>query len=67
MSKSRDFQDTRILIPGYSVEDLPTDLNEANASSLLNAFSVAWHPYLLSRSQALPDAFQAESTELPTG
>lgn len=67
MTNSRDFQDIRILIPGYSIEDLPTDLNEANAASLLNAFSVAWHPWLLSRSVSMPQAFQAESTELPTG
>lgn len=67
MTISRDFQDIRVLIPGYSIEDLPTDLNEANAASLLNAFSVAWHPSLLARSKSLPEAFQAESTELPTG
>lgn len=67
MAASRDFQDIRILIPGYSIEDLPTDLNEANAASLLNAFSVAWHPWLLNRSASVPQAMQAESTELPTG
>ncbi len=67
MTISRDFQDIRVLIPGYSIEDLPTDLNEASAASLLNAFSVAWHPSLLARSTSLPEAFQAESTELPTG
>lgn len=67
MTISRDFQDIRILIPGYSVEDLPTDLNEADAASLLNAFSIAWHPSLLARSGGLPAAFQAESTELPMG
>ena len=67
MTNSRDFQDIRVLIPGYSIEDLPTDLNEANAASLLNAFAVAWHPSLLVRSRSLPAAFQAESTEPPTG
>lgn len=62
-----EFQDIRILIPGYSIEDLPTDLDDREASSLLNAFAVAWHPKLLVRSAALPDVYQAEATELPTG
>ncbi|MEP3480622.1 MAG: hypothetical protein ABJZ55_15335 [Fuerstiella sp.] len=67
MTDSAEFQDIRILIPGYSIEDLPTDLDEAEASSLLNAFAVAWHPWLLKQSAALPDVYQAEATELPTG
>lgn len=67
MTDSAEFQDIRILIPGYSIEDLPTDLDEAEASSLLNAFAVAWHPWFLKQSAALPDVYQAEATELPTG
>lgn len=67
MTDSAEFQDIRILIPGYSIEDLPTDLDETEASSLLNAFAVAWHPWLLKQSAALPDVYQAEATELPTG
>lgn len=67
MTDSAEFHDIRILIPGYSIEDLPTDLDEAEASSLLNAFAVAWHPWLLKQSAALPDVYQAEATELPTG
>ncbi|MCP4784430.1 MAG: hypothetical protein GY903_06830 [Fuerstiella sp.] len=67
MTHSADFQEITILIPGYSIEDLPSDLNERNAASLLNAFSVAWHPWLLRRSARIPEFRQAESTELPTG
>lgn len=67
MTDSAEFQDIRILIPGYSIEDLPTDLDEAEASSLLNAFAIAWHPWILKQSAALPDVYQAEATELPTG
>lgn len=67
MTDSAEFQDIRILIPGYSIEDLPTDLDEDDAASLLNAFAVAWHPWVLKRSAALPDVYQAEATELPTG
>lgn len=67
MTDSREFQGIRILIPGYSIEDLPTDLNEQSAASLLNAFSVAWHPWLLNASMSIPEARQAEATELPQG
>ncbi|MDG1897555.1 MAG: hypothetical protein P8J37_21875 [Fuerstiella sp.] len=67
MTHSADFQEITILIPGYSIEDLPSDLNERNAASLLNAFAVAWHPWLLNRSAGIPEFRQAESTELPTG
>ncbi|MCP4175136.1 MAG: hypothetical protein GY758_30680, partial [Fuerstiella sp.] len=62
----RDFQEITVLIPGYSIEDLPTDLNEQSAASLLNAFAVAWHPVLLAHSRGIPQFRQAESTELPT-
>ncbi|MEO1982959.1 MAG: hypothetical protein ABGZ24_20810, partial [Fuerstiella sp.] len=67
MTDSADFQEITILIPGYSIEDLPSDLNERNAASLLNAFAVAWHPWLLHRSARIPEFRQAESTEMPTG
>ena len=67
MADPRQFQKIDILIPGYSIEDIPTDLNESKAASLLNAFSVAWHPWLLSAANCVPAFKQAESTELPTG
>ncbi|MEZ6130703.1 MAG: hypothetical protein R3C59_18610 [Planctomycetaceae bacterium] len=67
MTDSREFQGIRILIPGYSIEDIPSDLNEAPAASLLNAFAVAWHPWLLNASMGLPEARQAEATEMPMG
>ena len=61
-----EFHEITILIPGYSVEDLPSDLNEQSAASLLNAFSVSWHPHLLLRTRGIPQFRQADSTELPT-
>lgn len=67
MTNDHDYQQIDILIPGYSVEDLPTDLNENSAASLLNAFAVAWHPKLLLAAKSIPEWRQAESTELPTG
>lgn len=61
-----EFHEITILIPGYSVEDLPSDLNEQSAASLLNAFSVSWHPQLLLRTRGIPHFRQADSTEMPT-
>ncbi len=61
MSASNDFSEISVLIPGYSIEDLPTDLPEEGAASLLNAVACAWHPRLLQRSASIPLFRQAES------
>ena len=61
MSDCTDFSEISVLIPGYSVEDLPTDLQEDDASSLLNAIACAWHPDLLRHSSSIPLFRQAES------
>ncbi|MEY3176192.1 MAG: hypothetical protein RLZZ436_4106, partial [Planctomycetota bacterium] len=61
MSFRSEFAEISILIPGYSVEDLPTDLAEAEAASLWNAVACAWHPRLLAQSSSLPLLRQAES------
>ncbi len=41
------YDDLTVLIPSHSLEDFPQDLNEQHATSLLNAFSVLWHPVFL--------------------
>ena len=61
MSASQEFSEISVLIPGYSIEDLPTDLPEEDAASLLNAIACAWHPRLLQRSNGIPIFRQAES------
>ena len=61
MTVKNEFAEISVLIPGYSVEDLPTDLAENEAASLWNAVSCAWHPKLLVQSGALPIFRQAES------
>ena len=66
MDSSQDYQEITVLIPGYSIEDLPTDLNERRAASLLNAFAVSWHPLLLAHSRRIPAFRQADSLSLPT-
>ncbi len=61
MSVAQDFSEISVLIPGYSIEDLPTDLPEEDAASLLNAVACAWHPRLIQRSGGIPLFRQAES------
>lgn len=48
------YNDIVILIPCHSLEDFPTELDEKDAESLLNAFAVAWHPELLASSRVIP-------------
>ncbi|WP_339727744.1 hypothetical protein [uncultured Gimesia sp.] len=48
------YNDIVILIPCHSLEDFPTELEEKDAESLLNAFAVAWHPELLASSRVIP-------------
>jgi len=43
-----------ILIPSHSLEDFPTEHTDLPAASLLNSFSVAWHPALLAACGSLP-------------
>lgn len=47
-------QDVVILIPSHSLEDFPTEQTDKPAASLLNSFSVAWHPALLAATEILP-------------
>lgn len=61
MPASQEFSEISVLIPGYSIEDLPTDLPEEEAASLLNAIACAWHPRLLQHSNSIPIFRQAES------
>ncbi|QDV50801.1 glycoside hydrolase family 38 N-terminal domain-containing protein [Gimesia fumaroli] len=48
------YNDIVVLIPCHSLEDFPTELEEKDAESLLNAFAVAWHPELLASSRVIP-------------
>ena len=61
MPAPQEFSEISVLIPGYSIEDLPTDLPEEDAASLLNAIACAWHPRLLQHSNSIPIFRQAES------
>ena len=54
------YEDLLILIPSHSLEDFPTELSEEDASSLLNAFAVSWHPKLLASARVLPRWHRAD-------
>ena len=49
-----------VLVPCHSLEDFPTELGDAPAESLLNAFAAAWHPALLFHAGGLPQWRRAD-------
>ncbi|MBC7820356.1 MAG: hypothetical protein IAG10_26020 [Planctomycetaceae bacterium] len=57
--------DVVILIPCHSLEDFPTDLGDKPAEGILNAFAVAWHPWLLAQTRSLPGWHRADSPPEP--
>jgi alpha-mannosidase len=54
------YNEVVILIPSHSLEDFPTDLNDDKADSLLNSFSVAFHPALLAMTGLVPSWQRAD-------
>jgi len=58
--KAMSYEDLLTLIPSHSLEDFPTELGEAEAASLLNAFAVPWHPHLLASARSLPRWHRAD-------
>ncbi|MBM81345.1 MAG: hypothetical protein CMJ78_12250 [Planctomycetaceae bacterium] len=54
------YREIIILIPSHSLEDFPTELGDDEASSLLNAFAIAWHPEFLADSETVPTWHRAD-------
>lgn len=48
------YKQLTVLIPSHGIEDLPTELSEKPAASLINAFASVWHPRLIAESGVLP-------------
>ncbi|MEZ6061160.1 MAG: hypothetical protein R3C19_12415 [Planctomycetaceae bacterium] len=65
MSDAPQFDTISVLIPGYSIEDMPRDLDEPQAAALLNAIAVAWHPRLIEMARGIPDFRQADFADGP--
>lgn len=60
------YQQVVVLIPSHSLEDFPTDLGEKPAESLLNAFSVAFHPSLVAVTGLMPGWHRADEPTTAT-
>lgn len=54
------YSEVVILIPSHSLEDFPTDLADEAADSLLNSFSVAFHPALIAMVERMPAWYRAD-------
>ena len=54
------YQKVVVLIPSHSLEDFPTELSDKQAESLLNAFSVAFHPRLIASTGLMPGWHRAD-------
>ena len=54
------YQKVVILIPSHSLEDFPTELSDKQAESLLNAFSVSFHPRLVASTGLMPGWHRAD-------
>lgn len=54
------YNEVVILIPAHSLEDFPTDLGDDKADSLLNSFSVAFHPALVAMTGLMPSWHRAD-------
>ncbi|TWU31015.1 hypothetical protein [Novipirellula artificiosorum] len=57
-----------ILIPASTLEDFPSDATDADARSLLAAWTVLWHPELIAKSEQTPAWYRADGPpEIDTG
>ena len=64
MNSEPRFTGISVLIPGYSVEDIPTDLNDQKATGLLNAIACAWHPAVIAAADEVPQFRYADISEI---
>ncbi|MDB5388425.1 MAG: hypothetical protein JWM11_4071 [Planctomycetaceae bacterium] len=55
------YEDLIVLIPSHSLEDFPTEANDAQAASLLNSFVIPWHPQLIAEAGVIPRWHRADT------
>lgn len=55
------YEDLIFLIPSHSLEDFPTEANDAQAASLLNSFILPWHPQLIASAGVVPRWHRADT------
>lgn len=58
-------RESLVLLPGSSLEDLPTRLDDTAARGLLAAITVAHHPQILAETGTLPSMGRADSPPIP--
>ena len=56
-----------VLIPTSSLEEIPTAVSDAEARSLLAAWTVLWHPRLIADSGQIPVWYRADSPPAEPG
>ena len=56
-----------VLLPSATLEDFPVGGSESDARSLLAAWTVLWHPTLLSLTGQIPTWYRADSPPTPDG
>lgn len=61
------FDECGVLIPAATLEDLPSDLSDNDARSLLATWTVLWHPQLLADLGQIPTWYRADSPPDPVG
>ncbi|TWT76246.1 hypothetical protein CA13_67380 [Planctomycetes bacterium CA13] len=49
-----------VLLPCSTLEDFPSDASEEDARSLLAAWTVLWHPKLISENEQIPTWYRAD-------
>jgi len=59
------FEECYVLIPVATLEDFPSDLSDNDARSMLAAWTVLWHPRLLTATGQLPSWSRADSPPEP--
>jgi alpha-mannosidase len=55
------YEDLIVLIPSHSLEDFPTEANDAQAASLLNSFIIPWHPQFIAEAGVIPRWHRADT------
>ena len=61
------FDECSVLIPTATLEDIGDGASDADARSLLAAWTALWHPTLLAQTEQIPTWYRADSPPAPDG
>ena len=54
------YSEVVVLVPSHSLEDLPSEISDKHAGSILNGFAIGFHPALVASSRAVPNWRRAD-------